>query len=160
MSVSEIKKTAKMKAQVLGRGASAMSLIGIAQTQTLEARACESSGDSKGALSALITAGTLTQMFMDTAEFKVQSGPGKKGVSRKEFQDFARVSCAARQDGHVLIIGQRQYNNLKQQVDVLAANLEELDKPPSWCSTFFGVICYIPNYLLAQMPWNTNQSEV
>lgn len=105
MSVSDIKEKAKENAHKIARGASALSLIRTARTQTLTAQECELSGDLKGALSAFIKAGTLAQMFMDTAEFKVESGHGKKGVLYKEFQDFTQVSwCADWQYGRCLLM--------------------------------------------------------
>jgi ubiquitin carboxyl-terminal hydrolase 8 len=100
MSVPEIKEKAKEPAHKFARGASAMSLIKTARTQSLTAQECEMSGDLKGALSAFIKAGTLAQMVMDTTEFKAESGPGKKGVLYKEFQDFTQV-------GRVLVVSLR-----------------------------------------------------
>ena len=42
-------------------------------------------------MGALIKAGTLAQMCMDSAEFNAESAPGKKGVLYKEFMDFTQV---------------------------------------------------------------------
>jgi ubiquitin carboxyl-terminal hydrolase 8 len=105
MSVFEIKEKAKESAHKQARGASPMSLIKTARTQSLAAKDCELSGDLRGALSAFIKAGTLAQMFMDTAEFKAESGHGKKGVLFKEFQDFTQVGCAAYHERRLLMMG-------------------------------------------------------
>jgi ubiquitin carboxyl-terminal hydrolase 8 len=91
-SVSEIKEKAKETAHKLAKGASAISLIRTARTQTQAAQACELGSDWKGALSALIKAGTLAQMCMDSAEFGAESAPGRKGVLYKEFMEFTQVS--------------------------------------------------------------------
>lgn len=89
--ISDLKETAKETAHKLAKGASAISLIRTARNQTLAARECELVSDWKGALGALIKAGTLAQMCMDSAEFNAESAPGKKGVLYKEFMDFTQV---------------------------------------------------------------------
>jgi ubiquitin carboxyl-terminal hydrolase 8 len=94
ISISEIKEKAMENAHKVARGASAMSLIKTARVQVLAAQEYELSGDLKGALSALIKAGTLAQMLMNSAEFGAESAPGKKGVLYKEFSDFSQVSGA------------------------------------------------------------------
>src|ERR1700729_3205117 len=93
MSVSEIKERAKVVGHVIAQGESAMSLIKTARMLTLAAEECDMSGDLKGALSELIKAATVAQMFVNTAEYKAESKPGMKGMVYKEFQDFALVSC-------------------------------------------------------------------
>ncbi|PCH36402.1 cysteine proteinase [Wolfiporia cocos MD-104 SS10] len=86
-SVAEIKALAKEQAQRI-RGASAISLLKSSRSQIQLAHGCESSGDLKGALSALTKAASLAQMVMDTAEFKQEMQRGKMGVLVKEFMDF------------------------------------------------------------------------
>lgn len=56
------------------------------------AQSCERTEDLKGALSAFTKAASLTQVFMDTAEFKAENVPGKRGVLWKELTDFQQVS--------------------------------------------------------------------
>jgi ubiquitin carboxyl-terminal hydrolase 8 len=92
MSVAEIKERAKAQAQKVSRGASPLSLIGVARTQIAQARAAESSGDLKTAYSAYIKAVSLVQAFMGSAELKAESTPGKRGVLWKEYSDFHAVS--------------------------------------------------------------------
>jgi hypothetical protein len=91
MSVAEIKEQAKQQAQRGSRGVSALSLIRSAKGQISLAQSRESTGDLKGALSAFTKAASLTQVFMDSAEFKAESVPGKRGVLWKEFSDFQQV---------------------------------------------------------------------
>jgi hypothetical protein len=69
-----------------------MSLLKAARTLILTATECELGADWRGALVALIKAGTLAQMGMDTVEYAAESGKGKKGVLYKEFVDFSQVS--------------------------------------------------------------------
>ena len=94
MSVVEIKERAIQQAQRASRGSSAISLIRSAKGQISLAQSCESTGDLKGALSAFTKAASLTQVFMDTADFKAENVPGKRGVLWKEFTDFQQVSCS------------------------------------------------------------------
>ncbi|KAH8995056.1 cysteine proteinase [Lactarius hatsudake] len=91
MSVSEIKERAIQQAQRASRGSSAISLIRSAKGQISLAQSCESAGDLKGALSAFTKAASLTQVFMDTADFKAESVPGKRGVLWKEFTEFQQI---------------------------------------------------------------------
>jgi ubiquitin carboxyl-terminal hydrolase 8 len=94
MSVAEIKERAIQQAQRASRGSSSISLIRSAKGQISLAQSCESAGDFKGALSAFTKAASLTQVFMDTADFKAESVPGKRGVLWKEFSEFQQVSCS------------------------------------------------------------------
>jgi ubiquitin carboxyl-terminal hydrolase 8 len=91
MSVAEIKEHAKQQAQRASRGASAISLIRSAKGQISLAQSREGAGDLKGALSAFTKAASLTQVFMDSAEFKAENVPGKRGLVWKEFSDFQQV---------------------------------------------------------------------
>jgi ubiquitin carboxyl-terminal hydrolase 8 len=131
MSVFEIKERAKESVHKQARGASPMALIRTARTLSLVAQACELSGDLRGALSAFIKAGTLALMFMDTVEFKAESGSEKMGVLFKELQYFTRVGCVAYHEKRLLMMEQHEGNNWKQRVDGLVAKLEELDRSSS-----------------------------
>lgn len=90
-SVAEIKEKAKVHAQKVTRGASAISLIKGARSQIKLAQNCENSGDLKGAYSAYIKALSLVQTCIDTPDFKAESQPGKRGVVWKEFQEYRQV---------------------------------------------------------------------
>jgi ubiquitin carboxyl-terminal hydrolase 8 len=91
VSVAEVKENAIQKAQRGSRGVSALSLISSAKFQTSLAQAREGAGDLKGALSALTKAAGLIQSFMDSAEFKAENVPGKRGVLWEEISDFQEV---------------------------------------------------------------------
>jgi ubiquitin carboxyl-terminal hydrolase 8 len=91
MSVTEIKEQAKQQVQRGSRGASALSLIRSAKGQISLAQSREGAGDLKGALSAFTKAASLTQVFMDSAEFKAENVSGKRGSLWKEFSDFQQV---------------------------------------------------------------------
>ena len=89
-TVAEIKTAAKEQALKV-RGASATSLLRAARDQIQLARALEGTGELREALSALTKAASLTSMFMETSEFKVEMQPGKKGVLTKSFLEFQQV---------------------------------------------------------------------
>jgi ubiquitin carboxyl-terminal hydrolase 8 len=91
MSVVEIKERAIQQAQRASRGHSAISLIRSAKGQISLAQSCENTGDLKGALSAFTKAASLTQVFMDSEEFKAENVPGNRGVLWKELTDFQQV---------------------------------------------------------------------
>lgn len=91
LSVAEIKEQARGHAQKVTRGASALSLIKGARSQIMLAQNCENSGDLKGAYSAYIKAVSLIQSFMDNAEFKAESQPGKRGPLSREWHDYMQV---------------------------------------------------------------------
>ena len=95
MSVAEIKEQAKQQVQRGSRGVSAISLIHSAKGQVSLAQSREGAGDLKGALSAFTKAASLTRVFMDSAEFKAENLPGKRGVLWKEFTEFQQVSGTA-----------------------------------------------------------------
>jgi ubiquitin carboxyl-terminal hydrolase 8 len=69
----------------------ALSLICAAKIHNSRAQAREGAGDLKGALNAITTAATLTQIFTDSAEFMAENVPGKRGLLWKEFSDFQQV---------------------------------------------------------------------
>ena len=91
ISVAEIREKAIQQAQKVSKGASAVSLIKSARGQVSLAHACEDAGDLKGALSAFTKAASLAKTVMDSAEFKAENVPGKKGIIWKEFTDFQQV---------------------------------------------------------------------
>ncbi|KAH9832545.1 uncharacterized protein C8Q71DRAFT_258180 [Rhodofomes roseus] len=86
-TVAEIKEVAKEQAQKV-KGASAMSLLRNARSQITHAREYELNGDLKNALSALTKAVSLASMVIESAEFKAEKQPGKRGVLHKEFLEF------------------------------------------------------------------------
>lgn len=90
MSVAEIKNRAIQQVQ-RSRGASAISLIRSAKGQFSLAQTREGAGDLKSAFGAFTKAACLIQIFMDSAEFKAESVPGKQGVLWREFTDFRQV---------------------------------------------------------------------
>ena len=83
---------AKENVQKEARGASPLSLIKSARTQSGKAKDCELKGDLKGTLNAVTKAASLAQMCMDSPEF-IAEGRGKRGVLHKEFTEFMEVSC-------------------------------------------------------------------
>lgn len=96
MSVAEIKEQAKQQVQRGIRGVTALSLIHSAKGQVSLAQSREGAGDLKGALSAFTKAASLTRVFMDSAEFKAENAPSKRGVLWREFTDFQQVSGTSR----------------------------------------------------------------
>lgn len=90
-TVSEIKERARESVEKAAKGASAMSMIKSARNQALIAQECELGGDFRGALGAYIKAGALAKMVLDSAEFRAEAEPGKKGVLFHEFTDFTKV---------------------------------------------------------------------
>ena len=93
-SVAEIKAAAREQAQRV-RGASATSLLRSAKEQVMQAKANEGEGDLRGALSAYTKAVALTTMFMETAEFKQEMQPGKKGTLVQDMMKFKQVGVIA-----------------------------------------------------------------
>lgn len=89
-TVAEIKEVAKEQALKV-KGASPLSLLRSARAQITHARESELSGDLKNALSALTKAVSLTAMIMETADFKAEMQPGKRGVLSKELVEFQQV---------------------------------------------------------------------
>lgn len=90
-SITEIKEKAKEDARKAARGASAISILKIARSQSLAGQEYELSGNLQGALNAYIISMTLAQMVMETVEYKMETQPGKKGVLFKEVLDFSQV---------------------------------------------------------------------
>ncbi|KAL4065925.1 hypothetical protein V8B97DRAFT_1865268 [Scleroderma yunnanense] len=112
LGISEIKEKAKEDARRHAKGISAISLLKAARNQSQIAHANEAGGDLKGALSALLKAGSLAAMVMNSAEFLAESKAGKHGVLYKEFVNFQKY------DG----------NNLKQRVEAIESKLTDLEK--------------------------------
>lgn len=94
-SITDIKEAAKRQANDAVRGASAISLLGAARKQAVEAQALEGEGDLRGSLSAFTKAASLMSMFMISAELKQE---GLKGVLAKEFMDFQQVSHSVKRN--------------------------------------------------------------
>ncbi|KAH9958814.1 hypothetical protein BC827DRAFT_540115 [Russula dissimulans] len=115
MSVAEIKEQAKQQAQRGSRGVSAVSLIRSAKGQISLAQTREGAGDLKGALSAFTKAASLTQVFIDSAEFKAENVPGKRGLLWKEFTDFQ----------------QREGNDLTQRAHAVESRLTQFERSPA-----------------------------
>ena len=88
MTVSEIKSKAKEHVQNTGKGASPMSLLKAARTQSQNAKDHEVRGDLKSALSSLIKTASLMMMALDSNEFR-QDKHG--GPLRKEWEDLLAV---------------------------------------------------------------------
>ncbi|KIJ65500.1 hypothetical protein HYDPIDRAFT_27500 [Hydnomerulius pinastri MD-312] len=112
LTVAEVKEKAKEEARNAARGVSAISLIKSARNQSQLARVHENDGDLKGALGALLKAGSLAHMVMNSSEFIAESKAGKHGVLYREFVDFQK------HDG----------NNLKQRVEAIESKLTDLEK--------------------------------
>ena len=91
ISISNIKEKAKEDARRHAKGISAISLLKAARNQSQVAQANEDQGDLKGALSALLKAGSLAAMVMNSSEFAGESRPGKHGLLYKEFVNFQKV---------------------------------------------------------------------
>ncbi|CDO68378.1 hypothetical protein BN946_scf184815.g25 [Trametes cinnabarina] len=87
-TVAEIKESAKGIVHQV-RGASAPSLLKSARSQIQLARAQENEGDIKAALTSLTKAASLVQLFMETPEFRADTG--RKGAIYKEFMDFQQT---------------------------------------------------------------------
>lgn len=91
LTVAEVKEKAKEDVRKAAKGVSAITLIKTARTQSQQARIHENQGDLKAALGALLRAGSLTHMFMNSAEFVAENKPGRHGLLYKEFMDFQKV---------------------------------------------------------------------
>lgn len=114
-SISEIKEKAKEDARRHAKGISAISLLKTARSQLQIAQSHEDAGDLKNALSALLKAGSLAAMVMNSSEFVNESRPGKHGVLYRECVNFQKT------DG----------NNLKQRVEAIESRLTDLEKSAS-----------------------------
>lgn len=115
MSISEIKEKAKDDARRHAKGISAISLLRTARSQLQMAQSHENKGDLKSALSALLKAGSLAAMVMNSSEFMNESKFGKHGVLYREFVNFQKT------DG----------NDLKQRVEDIESRLTDLERSTS-----------------------------
>jgi len=129
MSVAEIKEQAKQQVQRGSRGVSALSLIRSAKGQISLAQSREGASDLKGALSAFTKAASLTQVFMDSAEFKAENVPGKRGLLWKEFSDFQQVWPPLHAlSFYLLNVIQREGSDLTQRAHALESKLAQVEK--------------------------------
>ncbi|KAG9313137.1 hypothetical protein JVU11DRAFT_6587 [Chiua virens] len=113
LTVAEVKEKAKEDVLKAAKGVSAISLIKTARTQSQLARDCEIRGNLKAALGALLKAGSLTHMFMNSTEFMAETKPpGRHGVLYKEFIDFQKT----------------EGSNFTERVQAIEAKLTDLEK--------------------------------
>ena len=96
-TVADIKERAKDKASSVtkAKGISATSLMRVAQDLAFEAQKAEDSGDLKKSLGLWVQASGLLSALYDTADFKAESKPGKKGAIYKEVTEWMQVSFLA-----------------------------------------------------------------
>lgn len=125
ISVAEIREKAIQQAQKVSKGASAVSLIKSARGQVSLAHACEDAGDLKGALSAFTKAASLAKTVMDSAEFKAENVPGKKGIVWREFTDFQQHA------GSDLTTRVHALENKLLQIEKTATQLNGVESPSS-----------------------------
>jgi hypothetical protein len=88
MSISELKERTKDQVAHHARGASSLSLVTTAKRQSELSRTLEQEGDLRGAYKAVLTAAVLTNLVMDSPEFKKEE---KRGVLWKTYRDFYEV---------------------------------------------------------------------
>ncbi|TFK48403.1 hypothetical protein OE88DRAFT_1664178 [Heliocybe sulcata] len=111
-TVAEIKDRAKEQSQKVSKGVSAMTLIKAARSQVGAARVFEGTGDLRNALSAYTKAASLTQTFMESAEFRQEAHKGQQGVLFKEFMDFQ----------------QKDGSKLKEEMQNVEEKLKEIEQ--------------------------------
>lgn len=94
-TVADIKERAKEKALSVAKtkGISATSLMRVAQDTAFEARKAEDSGDLKKSLELWVQASSLASSLFDTADFKAEASPGKRGAIYKEVTEWMQVSA-------------------------------------------------------------------
>jgi len=94
-TVADIKERAKEKALSVSRtkGITATSLMRLAQDSAFEARKVEDSGDLKKSLELWVQASSLTSALFDTADYKAEASPGKRGAIYKEVTEWMQVSA-------------------------------------------------------------------
>ncbi|KAH9930213.1 uncharacterized protein B0H18DRAFT_1116912 [Fomitopsis serialis] len=124
-TVAEIKEVAKEQALKV-KGASPLSLLRSARAQITHARESELSGDLKNALSALTKAVSLTAMIMETADFKAEMQPGKRGVLSKELVEFQQREGA---DVQVRMKSLEARITEQEQSQASASNEDEAESP-------------------------------
>ena len=93
-TVAEIKERAKEKAFSVAKtkGISTTSLKNVAQGTAIEAQTAEDSGDLKKSLELWVQASCLLSALFETADFKAEALPGKKGAVYKEVTEWMQVS--------------------------------------------------------------------
>lgn len=93
-TVAVIKERAKEKAAIVTKtkGISATSLMRLAQDLVFDAQKAEDSGDLKRSLGLWVQASSLLSALYDTADYKAESKPGKRGAIYKEVTDWMQVS--------------------------------------------------------------------
>ena len=93
-TVADIKERAKENASTVtkAKGISAISLMRLAQDLAFGAQKAEDSGDLKKSLELWVQASSLLSALYDTADYKAESKPGKKGAIYKEVTEWMQVS--------------------------------------------------------------------
>ena len=106
-TVADIKERAKEKAFSVtkSKGISSASLMRVAQDLAFEAQKVEDLGDLKKSLELWVQASSLLSALYDTADYKAESKPGKKGAIYKEVTEWMQVSfsivpCSGRSEDH------------------------------------------------------------
>lgn len=94
-TVADIKERAREKALSVAKtkGISVTSLMRAAQNSAFDARTAEDSGDLKKSLGLWVQASSLTSALFDTADFKAEAQPGKRGAVYKEVTEWMQVSA-------------------------------------------------------------------
>jgi len=94
-TVADIKERAKEKASSVTKtkGISANSLMRVAQELALDARKAEDSGDLKRSLELWVQASSLLSALFETADYKAEAQPGKKGAIYREVTEWMQVSA-------------------------------------------------------------------
>ena len=94
-TVADIKERAKERAFSVAKakGISATSLMRVAQDSAFEAQKAEDSGDLKKSLGLWVQASSLLSALFDTADYKAEAQPGKRGAIYKEVTEWMQVSA-------------------------------------------------------------------
>lgn len=97
VTVAEIKERAKERAFSVtkSKGISATSLMRVAQDSAFDAQKAEDSGDLKKSLELWVHASSLLSALLDTADYKAEAQPGKRGAINKEVTEWIQVSTLA-----------------------------------------------------------------
>ena len=93
-TVAEIKERAKEKAFSVtkSKGISATSLMRVAQDSAFDAQKAEDSGDLKKSLGLWVQASSLLSALFETADYKAEAQPGKRGAIYREVTEWMQVS--------------------------------------------------------------------
>jgi ubiquitin carboxyl-terminal hydrolase 8 len=94
-TVANIKERAKERASSVTKtkGISANSLMRVAQDLSFDAQKAEDLGDLKKSLGLWVQASSLLAALFDTADYKAEAQPGKRGVVYKEVNEWMQVSA-------------------------------------------------------------------